>query len=61
MPNHLCIIMGECGFLYEGYYVSLTGAVLDRLEEVEEEDMEQAEEAADSETPASAWVVLDLE
>ena len=67
MPNHLCIIMGECGFFYEGYYVSLPGTVLDHLEEAEEEDldegqeedMEKAGEAA--EIPALDWVVLDLE
>jgi hypothetical protein len=59
MANYLCIIMGECGFLCEGYYVSLPGTVLNRLEEVEEDNMEQAEEAA--EIPASASVVLDLE
>ena len=59
MPNHLCIIMRERGFLYEGYYVSLPGTVLENMEQAEEEDMEQAEEAA--EILASAWVVLDLE
>lgn len=47
MPNHLCIIMGECGFLYEGYYVSIPGTVLDHLEEAEEEDIDQASEAAE--------------
>jgi len=51
MPNHLCIIMRERGFLYEGYYVSLPGTVLGQLEE--------AEEAA--EFSPSAWGVLDLE
>jgi hypothetical protein len=51
MPNHLCIIMGECGFLYEGYYVSLPGTVLDQVEEA----VEEAEEED------VAWVVFDLE
>jgi hypothetical protein len=54
MSNYLCITMEEYGFLYEGYYVSLPGMVLDRTEEAEE-----AEGAA--EVPASAWAVSDLE
>ena len=36
ISNYLCIIMGECGFLHKGYYVSLPGTVLDQLEEAEE-------------------------